>query len=133
MGDDSEMAAPRLPSARPSFLHSDRPLARAAQPLVRFMHVEAAGGIVLVVATVVALVWANSPWSAGYDSFWHTVIRVDVGSYSFEEDLGHVVNDLLMAVFFFVVGMEIKRELVVGELRDPPGGGAAGDGRARAA
>jgi NhaA family Na+:H+ antiporter len=113
------MAAPRLPSARPSFLHSDRPLARAAQPLVRFMNVEAAGGIVLVVATAVALVWANSPWSASYDSFWSTVIRVDVGSYSFEEDLGHVVNDLLMAVFFFVVGMEIKRELVAGELRDP--------------
>ena len=112
------MTTSRLPSARPSFLQSDRVLARAAQPLVRFLHVEAAGGIVLVAATIAALVWANSPWSASYESFWETELRVDVGSYTFQEDLGHLVNDLLMAVFFFVVGMEIKRELVVGELRD---------------
>ena len=88
------------------------------QPVVKFLHVEAAGGILLLVATIVALIWANSPWEASYDTLWSTTIRVDVGSYTFEEDLGHVVNDLLMAVFFFVVGMEIKRELVVGELRD---------------
>ena len=79
---------------------------------------EAAGGLVLVAATIVALVWANSPWSASYEDLWHTAIGVDVGSYRFEEDLGHLVNDLLMALFFFVVGMEIKRELIVGELRD---------------
>ena len=85
---------------------------------MRFLQVEAAGGILLVAATIVALVWANSPWQAGYESFWATSVRVEIGSYLFEEDLGHVVNDLLMAVFFFVVGMEIKRELVVGELRD---------------
>ena len=102
----------------PSFLHSDRRLARAAQPIVRFLHVEAAGGILLVVATVAALVWANSPWQAGYEALWSTSIRIEVGSYVFDEDLGHVINDLLMAVFFFVVGMEIKRELVIGELRD---------------
>ena len=112
------MAAPHLPSAQPTFLQSDRLLARAAQPLARFLHVEAAGGILLVAATVAALVWANSPWQAGYESLWSSTIRVEVGSYLFEEDLGHLVNDLLMAVFFFVVGMEIKRELVVGELRD---------------
>lgn len=104
--------------AAPSFLHSDRRLARAAQPIVRFLHIEAAGGILLVVATVVALAWANSPWQAGYEAFWSTRIRIEVGSYVFDEDLVHVMNDLLMAVFFFVVGMEIKRELVVGELRD---------------
>ena len=66
------MPASRVPSARPSFLQSDRVLARAAQPLVRFLHVEAAGGILLVLATVVALVWANSPWQASYESFWST-------------------------------------------------------------
>jgi NhaA family Na+:H+ antiporter len=88
------------------------------QPVVRFLHVEAAGGILLLIATVVALVWANSPWDASYNTLWATTIDVQIGSYTFEEDLGHVVNDLLMALFFFVVGMEIKRELVTGELRD---------------
>jgi NhaA family Na+:H+ antiporter len=112
------VATPPVPSARPTFLQSDRLLARAAQPVVRFLHVEAAGGILLVLATVVALVWANSPWKASYESFWATMVRVEVGPYLFEEDLVHVVNDLLMAVFFFVVGMEIKREMTVGELRD---------------
>ena len=111
-------AAPRLSSARPTFLQSESVLARAAQPFVRFLQVEAAGGILLVAATITALVWANSPWDAGYESFWATNFRVELGPYVFEEDLAHVVNDLLMAVFFFVVGMEIKRELVVGELRD---------------
>jgi NhaA family Na+:H+ antiporter len=107
-----------FPDAEPSFLYSDRRLARSVQPIVRFLHVEAAGGILLVAATLVALVWANSPWSDTYESLWSNRIRVEVGSYVFDEDLLHVINDLLMAVFFFVVGMEIKRELVVGELRD---------------
>lgn len=112
------MTGPPVRSANPSFLHSDRVLARAAQPFVRFLHIEAAGGILLVAATVVALVWANSPWQDSYESLWSTTIGIDVGSYRFEEDLAHVVNALFMALFFFVVGMEIKRELVVGELRD---------------
>ena len=112
------MAASAVPSARASFLHSDRALARAAQPVVRFLRIEAAGGILLLIATMAALVWANSPWREGYESFWETTIRLDVGSYRFESDLTHFVNDLLMALFFFVVGMEIKREMVVGELRD---------------
>jgi NhaA family Na+:H+ antiporter len=112
------MTAPQVASAQPTFLQGDATLARAVRPFVRFSHIEAAGGIVLVAATMVALVWANSPWQAGYESLWATNVRFEFGSYVFEEDLGHVVNDLLMAVFFFVVGMEIKRELVVGELRD---------------
>ncbi len=112
------MTAPQISSAQPTFLQSDLPLARVVRPFVRFSHIEAAGGIVLVVATVVALVWANSPWDAGYASLWSTNVRFEFGSYVFDEDLLHVVNDLLMAVFFLVVGMEIKRELVIGELRD---------------
>ena len=68
---------------------------------------------------MVALVWANSPWQ---DELRGVVVTprcgFEIGSYVFDEDLAHVVNDLLMAVFFFVVGMEIKRELVTGELRD---------------
>ena len=105
-------------SARPTFLRSNHRLARAMQPLVRFLHVEAASAIVLLVATAAALVWANSRWQDGYESFWSTTVHIQVGSYVFDEDLVHVVNDALMALFFFVVGMEIKRELVVGELRD---------------
>jgi Na+:H+ antiporter, NhaA family len=111
------MSSP-LSSAQPTFIQSDRALARAAQPIVRFLHIEAAGGILLVIATIVALVWANSPWRESYDTLWSTRVRVGVGTYVFEEDLAHIVNDALMAIFFFVVGMEIKRELVVGELRD---------------
>ena len=112
------MTVPQISSAQPTFLQSDRPLARAVRPFIRFSHIEAAGGIVLVIATVIALGWANSPWQAGYEAVWTTNVRFELGSYVFDEDLGHVVNDLLMAVFFFVVGMEIKRELVAGELRD---------------
>ena len=111
---------PRLiRSARPTFIQSDGMLARAAQPVVRFLGVEAAGGILLLGATLAALVWANSPWRSSYESFWSTSVGIDIGQYRFEEDLAHVVNDFLMAGFFFVVGMEIKRELVVGELANP--------------
>jgi Na+:H+ antiporter, NhaA family len=106
------------PASRPTFLRSDHRLARAVQPVVRFLDVEAASAIVLLVATATALVWANSRWQGGYESFWSTTVHIEVGSYVFDEDLVHVVNDALMALFFFVVGMEIKRELVVGELRD---------------
>jgi NhaA family Na+:H+ antiporter len=87
------------------------------QPLNRFLHVEAAGGILLVMATIVALVWANV-WPASYESLWSTEVRIQLGDYEFADDLQHLVNDLLMGLFFFVVGMEIKRELVSGELRD---------------
>ena len=66
-----------------------------------------------------ALVWANSPWSGGYDAFWHSYITVDLGSLRLEETLQHWVNDALMVLFFFVVGLEIKYELVHGDLRDP--------------
>ena len=112
------MPARPIPSASPSFLYSDRRLARmVVQPLNRFLHVEAAGGILLVLATIVALVWANV-WPASYESLWSTEVRIQVGDYEFADDLQHLVNDLLMGLFFFVVGMEIKRELVSGELRD---------------
>jgi hypothetical protein len=83
-------------------------------PLVEYLHDEAAGGIVLLVAAIAALVWANSPASDAYFDRWHA--HVDVG---IELDLHDWVNDGLMALFFFVVGLETKRELVVGELRGP--------------
>ncbi|MEZ0493843.1 Na+/H+ antiporter NhaA [Kineococcus sp. TBRC 1896] len=87
--------------------------------LRHFLHDEAAGGVVLVVAAVAAVVWANSPASGAYTSFWGHYLTLGWGPAAITEDLQHWVNDGLMAVFFFVVGLEIKRELVTGELRDP--------------
>jgi len=98
-----------------------RPIPLPAGPLPKavrsFFATEAAGGIVLLVAAVVALVWVNSPWGDSYEAFWHTELSIELGRFSLSEDLRHWVNDALMALFFFVVGLEIKRELVVGELR----------------
>jgi Na+:H+ antiporter, NhaA family len=94
-------------------------LRQLPRPLRQFLHTESGGGIALLVAAVVALVWANSPWSGGYESLWSTELRLSLGGVELSEDLRHWVNDGLMAIFFFVVGLEIKRELVVGELRAP--------------
>jgi NhaA family Na+:H+ antiporter len=107
------------PGLRPTWLRSDRRLARyLAQPVARFLQVEAAGGIVLAFATAVALVWANSPWQDSYHALWHTELSIGIGNRVLTEDLEHWVNDGLMVLFFFVVGLEIKREWVTGELRD---------------
>jgi NhaA family Na+:H+ antiporter len=86
-------------------------------PLREFLQTESAGGVVLVVAALVALVWANSPWKDAYQDLWHTELAVSLGERTLELDLREWVNDGLMAIFFFVVGLEIKRELVEGELR----------------
>jgi NhaA family Na+:H+ antiporter len=95
-------------------------VARAvAQPLQQFIRLEAASGIVLAAGAMVALVWANSAWSGSYTQLWQTPISLGIGSFHIEEDLRHWVNDLAMALFFFVAGLEIKRELVHGQLRSP--------------
>jgi len=103
----------------------DRPTARdqlparsLPVPVRRFLHTEAAGGLALVAAVLIALVWANSPWHESYETLWHNVVTLRVGSLGVEEDLRHFVNDGLMTLFFLVVALEIKRELVVGDLRD---------------
>ncbi len=103
-----------------TFLGGDTRLARVVgRPVTRFLHVQAAGGIVLLIAAAVALIWANSPWKESYADLIHTHIDISIGSFQiFEEDLEHFVSDALMAIFFFVVGLEIKREVVVGQLRD---------------
>ncbi|MPZ71785.1 MAG: Na+/H+ antiporter NhaA [Nitriliruptorales bacterium] len=88
------------------------------QPLQAFMHTEVAGGVFLLIAAAVALVWANSPAHESYERLWETPLSVTWGPFAIEEALRDWVNDLLMAFFFFVVGLEIKRELVLGELRD---------------
>ncbi|MBN9521835.1 Na+/H+ antiporter NhaA [bacterium] len=93
---------------------------RFTRPLARFLAIESAGGVVLLACTLVALAAANSPLAAAYHHFWHTPVWLEVGGWRLGGGLGHfVVNDVLMTVFFFVVGLEIKREVVAGELRDP--------------
>jgi len=97
-----------------------RPLIeRLAQPLTRFLHVEAAGGIVLLACTLLALVLANSPWSGPFADFWRTRVGFTVGGFALYKPLLLWINDGLMTIFFFLVGLEIKREFVFGELRDP--------------
>ena len=104
----------------PVYSASDRPLARlVARPVREFLRVEAAGSIILLLAAATALLWANSPWSSSYDALWHTHLTLDVGPLHLDQSLQHWVNDALMAIFFFVVGLEIKHELVNGDLRDP--------------
>ena len=98
--------APRLSVALP----------HVSLPLRRFLATEAGGGVVLLAATAVALVWANVPGS-GYESLWGTRASVAVGDAVMSLDLRHWVNDAAMAVFFLVVGLEISREVTVGELR----------------
>lgn len=92
---------------------------RFVRPLLRFTHVEASGGVVLLVAAIAALVWANAPFGESYGRFWDTHLVLEIGSFHFDETFKHLVNDGLMAIFFFVVGLEIKRELAVGDLKDP--------------
>ncbi|WP_203043496.1 Na+/H+ antiporter NhaA [Pimelobacter simplex] len=107
----------------PVWTESDKRLAKyVARPLREFLHVESSGSLLLLAATAVALLWVNLPfegWAEGYDHFWHTPIGFEVGGWRLGESLQHWVNDGLMTIFFFVVGLEIKYELVHGDLRDP--------------
>ncbi|HEV2093208.1 MAG TPA: Na+/H+ antiporter NhaA [Rubrobacter sp.] len=92
------------------------PVERIVRPFQDFAHKQSSGGILLIIATTIALVWANSPWGDSYAALWHTKLTVGVGDFSISKDLTHWINDGLMAVFFLVVGLEIKREVLVGEL-----------------
>ena len=106
---------------RRTWIQSDRRIPRRiARPLREFLDIEAAGGVVLLAATVASLILANSPAGDSIASFWEEeVTLLEFGDFQLTETLGHWVNDGLMAIFFFVVGLEIKRELVTGDLRDP--------------
>lgn len=94
------------------------PIHAIVEPLKRFLHIEAASGFVLIAATITALVLANSPWSEAYLGFWKTHLSVQFGTFEFDHSLKHLLNDGLMVIFFFVIGLEVKREMVLGELRD---------------
>jgi len=87
-------------------------------PFFRLAQMETAGGLLLIGATVAALIWANSSGGDGYEKLWHkTYLDLSLGEWGMHLSLGHWINDLLMAVFFLFVGLEIKREIISGELR----------------
>jgi Na+/H+ antiporter NhaA len=89
-----------------------------AAPVRNFLSTETGGAVVLLAGAVAALVWANSPWPDSYESFWTTDLSIRIGNEGITLDLRHWVNQGLMTFFFLVVGLEAKRELDVGELRE---------------
>jgi len=89
------------------------------QPVSRFISKSTTGGIVLFVAALIAIFFANSPWAEDYAHFWHQHVVIAFGDYKLDMTLHHWINDGLMAIFFFVVGLELKRELTNGELASP--------------
>ena len=118
--EDTDRTAAFEPSPL-TWIGSDRRLARrVGRPMLHFLHYQAGGGIVMLAATALALVWANSPWRDSYHALLDSHTRVEFGGLLvLDERLEEWVNDALMVVFFFVVSLEIKRELVVGALRKP--------------
>ena len=103
---------------RRPWVRSERAVPRlVVRPLERFLKLEAGSAALLMGAALAALVWANVSESS-YEDFWATGVTATVGQLEFEEDLQHLVNDLLMAIFFYVVALEVKRELLFGSLRD---------------
>jgi Na+:H+ antiporter, NhaA family len=87
-----------------------------ASPVQQFIHIESSSGIVLIAAAIIAFAWANSPWSGSYVALQGIEVGIQLGGFGLHKQLLHWVNDFLMAIFFFLVGLEIKRELLVGEL-----------------
>ena len=111
-----------MTTLKKTWIASDRFIPRRfVRPALRLTQRSAASGIVLIAATVIAMLWANLPvFGDSYAGFWHGFhLDLSLGPVHVYEDLNHLVNDGLMAIFFLVVGLEIKRELVLGELRDP--------------
>jgi len=106
-------------STAPQTWRPARELARRVlAPVERFLAIEASSGILLLCTAVVALWWANSRWYDSYAALWHTPIGLKLGPWSFERDLHFWINDGLMTIFFFVVGLEIRREIHRGELSE---------------
>ena len=103
-------------------LHTRTDAERASDDVLRPFHQfarwQASGALLLLVCAVGALVWANSPWAIAYEELLHTPFRISLGERFLQLDLRHWINDGLMAIFFFAVGLEIKREFLVGELAD---------------
>src|SRR5688572_7087461 len=117
MGGMTRETRERSRQLRQPWLRSERAVPRfVVRPLERFLHREAGSAGLLMAMALVALVWANV-WPDSYEDLWTTVLTIDLGVITITEDARHWVNDLLMAVFFYVVSLEIKRELLFGSLR----------------
>ncbi len=95
---------------------TSRAAARVELPVAEFIHTQGAGGLLLLCAAIAAMVWANSPFASSYFRFWNATISFDFGLMHVSKSLHHWINDGLMAIFFFLVGMEIKHEFVRGQL-----------------
>ncbi len=95
------------------------PIDRVTFPFKRFFRIEAAAGGVLLVFTLCAVIASNSPWSAVFAAFWDLSVGFQLGAFEFSRSIKHWINDALMTLFFFIVALELKRELVLGELRNP--------------
>ncbi|MBU4110198.1 Na+/H+ antiporter NhaA, partial [bacterium] len=89
---------------------------KVATPFEHFLHAQTTTGIILMAMTIIALILANTPLADAYMHLFHTKIDFSVGSWSISHSIHHWINDGLMAIFFFIVGLEIKREVLVGEL-----------------
>jgi NhaA family Na+:H+ antiporter len=92
------------------------PIQRILKPFQKFFTTQASGGIILLIIAIIAITWANSPWGDSYFALWNMPVSFSIGGFTLDKPLIIWINDLLMAVFFFVVGLEIKRELMIGEL-----------------
>ncbi|WP_299642388.1 Na+/H+ antiporter NhaA, partial [uncultured Ruegeria sp.] len=95
------------------------PADRITKPFARFLEIQAAASGLLFLAVLLALALANSPWQEGFLGFWKTPIGLTFGSFDFTRSLRHWINDGLMTLFFFVLSLELKREIVLGELQNP--------------
>jgi NhaA family Na+:H+ antiporter len=96
-----------------------RPVRRLLNPFEEFVKSESSGGVALIVAAILAFAWANSPWAPGYLVLKETYVGIGLGGWGLEKPLLLWVNDGLMVLFFFLVGLEIKREVLIGELSSP--------------
>ena len=109
MSDANERSEPDFPAG---------PISAIGAPLQRFLHTETSGGLVLLLATALALVLANSSLASAFESIWQTVIGLRLADIKWDHTLRYWINDGLVTLFFFVVGLELKREIACGELRE---------------
>jgi NhaA family Na+:H+ antiporter len=105
-------------SHAPGPASDDRPIDIVLAPFRRFARIESSSGILLIACAVAAMIWANV-WPEHYEQLWHTYLSFKFGDFELKLSLAHFINDGLMAIFFFVVGLEVKREFIAGELASP--------------